>query len=76
MKTALQVNITFEQILSLVRQLPKKQKIQLSKELEREAIDSKLSRLLAQFQAKDLGMKSITEEVEKVRQELYVKPKR
>ena len=76
MKTALQVNITFEQILSLVRQLPKKQKIQLSKELEREAIDSKLSRLLAQFQAKDLGMKSITEEVEKVRQELYVMPKR
>jgi hypothetical protein len=76
MKTALQVNITFEQILSLVRQLPKKQKIQLTKELEKEAIDSKLSRLLEQFRAKDLDQKTITEEVEKVRHDLHVKRKR
>lgn len=76
MKTALQVNLTFEQILSLVRQLPKKQKIQLSKELEKEAIDSKLSQLLKQFRAKDLHMKTIAEEVENVRQNLYAKHKR
>ncbi len=42
MKTALQIDITFEQILSMVRQLPKQQKILLTKELEREVIDSKL----------------------------------
>ena len=29
MKTALQIDITFEQILSMVRQLPRQQKIKL-----------------------------------------------
>jgi hypothetical protein len=46
MKTAMQIDITFEQILSLVKQLPKQQKIQLTRELEKELIDTKLSRLL------------------------------
>jgi predicted DNA-binding protein YlxM (UPF0122 family) len=75
MKTALQVDISFEQILSLVRQLPQKQKIELTKELEKEVIDSKLSQLLKTFKTKDLGLKTITEEVESVRQEIYDKQK-
>jgi hypothetical protein len=33
MKTALQIDITFEQILSVVKQLPRQQKIMLTKEL-------------------------------------------
>ena len=45
MKTALQIDITFEQILSMVKQLPRQQKLKLSKELEREAIDTKLKHL-------------------------------
>jgi len=49
MKSALQIDLTFDQILSLVKQLPNKQKIKLSKELEKEAIDSKLTRLLETF---------------------------
>ncbi len=73
MKTALQIDITFEQILSIVRQLPRQQKVKLTKELEKEAIDSKLSRLLKTFKAKDLDLKTINEEVESVRQELYGK---
>ncbi|MCK9270949.1 MAG: hypothetical protein WC271_11895 [Bacteroidales bacterium] len=73
MKTALQIDITFEQILSMVRQLPRQQKIQLTKELEKEAIDTKLTRLLKAFEAKDLDLKTITEEVESVRQEIYEK---
>lgn len=73
MKTALQIDITFEQILSMVRQLPRQQKIKLTKELEKEAIDSKLSRLLKTFETKDLDLKTITEEVESVRQEIYKK---
>lgn len=73
MKTALQIDITFEQILSMVRQLPRQQKIKLTKELEKEAIDTKLSRLLKTFKAKDLDLKTITEEVESVRQEIYEK---
>ncbi len=76
MKTALQIDLTFDQILSMVRQLPKQQKIRLTKELEKEAIDSKLSRLLKTFQTKDLDLKTITEEVENVRQEIYDKQKR
>lgn len=71
MKTSLQIDLTFDQILSMVRQLPKQQKIKLTKELEKEAIDSKLSRLLKTFRTKDLDLKTITEEVESVRQEIY-----
>lgn len=73
MKTALQIDITFEQILSMVKQLPRQQKIKLTEELEKEAIDTKLSSLLKTFKAKDLDIKTITEEVESVRQEIYEK---
>jgi hypothetical protein len=57
----------------LVRQLPRQQKVKLTKELEKEAIDSKLSRLLKTFKTKDLDLKTINEEVESVRQEIYEK---
>ena len=76
MKTSLQIDITFEQLLSMVRQLPRQQKIKLTKELEKEAIDTKLSRLLKTFKAKELDLKTITEEVESVRQEIYEKQRR
>ncbi len=75
MKTALKIDFTFDQILSLVKQLPNKQKIKLSKELEKEAIDSKLTRLLQTFQNDELDLKTIDEEVEIVRQEIYDKKK-
>ncbi len=76
MKTALQIDITFDQILSLVKQLPKQQKIKLTQELEKEAIDTKLSRLLKTFKTKELNLKTINEEVESVRKEIYAKQKR
>ena len=76
MKTALQINITFDQILSMVKQLPRRQKLKLTKELEKEAIDSKLSQLLKTFKTKDLDFKTINEEVENVRQEIYDNQKR
>ena len=76
MKTALQIDLSFDQILSMVRQLPRQQKIKLTKELEKEAIDTKLSRLLKTFKTKDLDLKTINEEVEIVRQEIYDKQKR
>ncbi len=75
MRTAVQIDITFDQILSMVKQLPRQQKIKLSKELEKEAIDSKLTRLLNSFRAKDLDLKTINSEVETVRQEIYAKQK-
>jgi predicted DNA-binding protein YlxM (UPF0122 family) len=72
----MQIEISFEQILSLIRQMPQKQKLRLTKELEKEVIDSKLSQLLRTFKSKDLDLKTITEEVESVRQEIYEKRKR
>lgn len=71
MKTALHVDISFDQLLSIVKQLSSQQKLKLTKELEKEVIDSKLSRLLTIFKTKELDLKTINKEVEKVRQEIY-----
>jgi len=71
MKTELQVDLPFEKILFIVKQLPKKQKLLLSKELEKELIDIKLTQLLKSFKTDDLDLETITREVEGVRQKLY-----
>ena len=71
MRTALQIDITYDQVLSLVKQLPDKDKIKLTKELEKEGIESKLSRLLDTFKTKELSMTTINKEVESVRQKIY-----
>lgn len=76
MKTALQIDITFDQILSIVKQLPKNEQIKLTKELEKEAIGSKLSQLLTTFRTDELTSKAINEAVESARQEIYDKQKR
>lgn len=75
MKTSLQIDITFEQILSLVRQLSKNQKILLSKELEKDTIDNRLTKLLKEFETQDLSLETIANEAKAVRQEIYVKQK-
>ena len=71
MKTALEVDLTFEQVLALVRQLPRQEKIKLTKELEKEAIATKLEGLLQTFRTEELSLDSINEEVEIVRQQMY-----
>ena len=75
MKTALQVDITYDQVLALVRQLPRKEKIQLTKELEKEDIESKLSGLLKTFRTRELSLDTINKEVEIVRQKIYDRKK-
>lgn len=75
MKTVLQIDLTFDQILSLIRQLPKSEKIKLSKELEKEVIDSKLSELLHSFKTDEIDFQELTDEIELVRQKLYEKEK-
>jgi hypothetical protein len=69
------IGLGFDQILDLVRQLPKKEKIRLSKELEREIIGTKLTILLKAFKTDDLDQETINKEVEIVRTELYAKSK-
>ncbi len=76
MKTGIQIDLSFEQILSIVKQLPRQQKVRLTRELEKEAIDSKLTRLLKTFRTKEIDIDTITEEVESVRQEIYDTQKR
>ena len=75
MKAALQIDLTFEQILSMVKQLPRQQKIKLSKELEKEGIETKLTSLLKTFRTDELSLETIREEAESVRQEIYVQQK-
>lgn len=75
MKTALQIDVSFDQILSMVKQLSKQQKIKLTKELEKEIIDSKLSQLLKVFKNDELDLNIIDAESESVRQEVYDKQK-
>ena len=69
------IDLEFDQILDLVRQLPKKEKIRLSKELEREVINAKLTSLLKAFRTDSLDQETINNEVETVRTELYAKSK-
>ena len=69
------IDLEFDQILDLVRQLPKKEKIRLSKELEREIINVKLTSLLKAFRTDSLDQETINNEVEIVRTELYAKSK-
>jgi predicted DNA-binding protein YlxM (UPF0122 family) len=71
MKTALQLEVTFDQVLELVKKLPRQEKIRLTKELEKEGIETRLSYLLETFRTKDLSLKTINEEVEIVRQKIY-----
>ncbi len=75
MKTAVKIDLTFEQLLSIIRQLTKKEKQRLSEELEKEVINSKLTRLLNEFKTDELDQETIDREVESVRQELYDKRK-
>ena len=70
------ISLNFNQILELVRQLPNKQKIKLSKELEKEGINSKLGKLLETFRTDDLPLNIIDEETEAVRKELYARSKK
>lgn len=67
------MNLSFSQILELIRNLPGDQKIKISQELEKETIGSKLTELLKAFRTDKLSMDEITAEVEQVRQDLYDK---
>ena len=70
-----QISLNFEQILELVQQLPPVEKLRLSKELEKETRNHKLTELLATFQTDELDLDTINQEVETVRAEIYARPK-
>nr|MBI1231574.1 hypothetical protein [Cytophagales bacterium] len=67
------INLSFSQILELVKNLPGEQKIKISRELEKETIGSKLTELLSTFRTDEISLDEITAEVEQVRQDLHDK---
>ena len=66
-----QLSLNFEQILALVKQLPYPEKLQLSQELEKEVLNSKLTVLLESFRTDELSLETIAQEVEAVRSEIH-----
>jgi hypothetical protein len=66
-------NLSFEQILALVKKLSGKDKVRLSKALEREIVNKKLVALLKGFKTDSLRRDTINKEVEIVRTKLYAK---
>lgn len=70
---AYKISLNYSQILELVRQLPKRDKVKLSKELAKEAIDLRLTRLLKSFSTDEITEDMINLEVENVRSEIYAR---
>lgn len=56
-------NISFKELVMLVKQLTPQDKIKLSKELEKEIISNELSELLNVFHSDELDESLINEEV-------------
>ena len=71
MNNTIQADISFDQILTMVKKLPNREKVKLSEELEKEVVESKLTKLLKTFRTKDLSLQTLNEEVEFVRQKIY-----
>ncbi|MCT7954865.1 type II toxin-antitoxin system VapB15 family antitoxin [Laspinema palackyanum] len=69
--TQYQLSLSFEQVLSLVKQLPEADKLKLSEALSKELLDSKLTHLLEIFKTDEISLEEITQEVEVVRTEIY-----
>lgn len=65
------IKLSFTQLMELVKKLPGEQKLKLSRELEKDSIQSKLTELLTSFRTEDLTMDDITNEVEQVRKQKY-----
>ncbi len=72
----LNLPLTYNQVVSLVEQLPKKEKIKLGQKIAEEVLDESLSRLLSTFRTDTLSEETINEEVENVRAQLYARGKK
>jgi hypothetical protein len=68
-----QLSLNFEQILTLVKQLPDAEKLRLSQELEKDIRERTITQLLESFQTDEISLETISQEVETVRAELYAR---
>jgi hypothetical protein len=67
------ISLSLDQLLEAFRQLPRKEKIKVAKELEREERKKTLSSFLRTFATDDLSEDTIREEAEIVRKQAYEK---
>jgi hypothetical protein len=66
-----QLSLDFEQILSLVRQLPSVEQDKIRQEIEKANREQKLNSFLTDFHTDEISLSEITAEVEAVRSEVY-----
>jgi hypothetical protein len=66
-----QLSLDFEQILSLVRQLPSREQDKIRQEIEKANREQKLNSFLTDFHTDEISLAEITAEVEAVRGEIY-----
>lgn len=71
-----QISLSYEQVRSLVNQLPMKEMTKLSKELEKQVKNQTLTKLLDSFRTDEISQEEIDAEVEKVRTEIYEQKKK
>lgn len=65
-------SLTYDQVLDLVLQLPERDRVRLSIELAKDAVDKRLSRLLNAFNTNEIPEEEINNEVEKARTEIFL----
>jgi len=65
------LSLSFEQVLTLIRQFSETEKQKILQELQTEYRRNKLTHLLNEFQTDDLSFEEITQEVEIVRSQNY-----
>lgn len=66
-----QLSLSFEQVLSLIKQLPEADKVRLGQALSEELLDRKLAYFLQSFKTDEISLEEITQEVEAVRTEIH-----
>jgi len=67
------ITLTYDQVLELVLQLPKRDRVRLSRELAKETVNKRLSGLLETFRTDEITEDEIKYEVENVRSEIYAR---
>jgi hypothetical protein len=65
------LSLDFEQILSLVRQLPSVEQDKIRQEIEKANREQKLNSFLTDFHTDEIILAEITAEVEAVRSDIY-----
>jgi hypothetical protein len=66
-----QISLDFEQILSIVRQLPSVEQDKIRQEIEKANREQKLNSFLTDFHTDEISLSEITAEVEAVCSEIY-----